>query len=116
MICVLINTNPPFQKISAVIVRETDNVNKFALITTAILQRDFNNEYLIRTCSVATSLVTLIEFPSDLCHYAVPFIANYGTVPYSLIITPIAALLQAVPQENTKPFPNGLVEMSNRAV
>ena len=58
MICVFINTNPPFQKISGVIVSEIDNVNKFALITSAIIERDFKTEYLFRTCSVATNLVT----------------------------------------------------------
>ena len=33
-----------------------------------------------------------------LCYYAVQFLANYGTIPYSVIFTPIAALLQAVLQ------------------
>ena len=44
MICVLFNTNPPFQKISAVIVSEIDNVNKFALKTIAIRERYFKSE------------------------------------------------------------------------
>ena len=52
------NTNPPFHNISAVIVSEIDNVNKFALITTAIIERYFKSEYLYRKCSVATNLVT----------------------------------------------------------
>ena len=116
MICVLINTNPPFQKISAVIVSEIDNDSKFDFITAAIIDRDFKSEYLFHTCSVATNLVTSIEFHSSLCYYAVPFLANYGTVPFSLILTPIAALLRAVLKENTEPFQNGLVEMRNRTV
>ena len=106
MICVFINTNPSFKKNSAVIVSEIDNFNKFALITTASIERDFRSEYLFRTCSVATSLVTSLEFHSDLCEYAVPFLTNYGKVPYSLIFNPIAALLQAVLQKNTEPFRN----------
>ena len=40
-----------------------------------------------------------------LCYYAVPFPANYGTVPYSLIFTPIAALLQAVLQNENETIP-----------
>ena len=35
MICVDINTNPPFENISTVSVSEIDNVIKFALITAA---------------------------------------------------------------------------------
>ena len=60
-------------------------------------ERDFKSEYLICRCSVATNLVTSLELHSDLCFYAMPFLANYGTVPFSPILTPIAALLQAVP-------------------
>ena len=91
MICVLINTNPPFQKNSEAFVSEIDNVIKFALLRTAIIERDVKSEYLFRTCSDAINLMTSHEFPSDLCYYAVPFLANYGTVPYSysLILTPI---------------------------
>ena len=107
MTCVFINTNPSFKKISAVIVSEIDNFNKFALITTASIERDFRSEYLFRTCSVATSLVTSLEFHSDLCEYALPFLVNYGKFPYSLIFTPIEfSLLQAVLQKNTEPFRN----------
>ena len=116
MICVPINTNTLFPENSAVIVNDIDNVNKFALITNAIIERDFKKEYLFRTCSVGTNLVTSLEFHFDLCYYAVPFLANYGTVPYSLILTPIAALLQALLHENTQPFRNDQVEMSNRTV
>ena len=115
MLCVPININPPLQKISAVIVSEIDNVK----IATTIIEREFKREYLFRTCSylvIATNLVTSLEFHSDLCYYAVPFLTKYGTIPYSLIFTPIAALLRAVLQMNTEPFRNGLVETRNRTV
>ena len=49
MICVLINTNPLFQKTSEVIVSEIDDVNKFAIITTAFIERDFKRLYLFHT-------------------------------------------------------------------
>ena len=62
MICVPINTNTLFPENSAVIVNDIDNVNKFALITNAIIERDFKKEYLFRTCSVGTNLVTSLEF------------------------------------------------------
>ena len=114
MMCVFINTNPPFQKTSAAIVSEIDNVSKFALITTAIIERNFNSEYLFRTSSVNTNLVTSLQLHSNLCYFALPFLANCGTVPFSLIFTPIAALLQAVLQENTELLRNGLVEMRNK--
>ena len=80
------------------------------------MERDFKSEFLFCTCSVPTKLVTSLQFHSDLCYYAVPFLAKYGTVPYSLILTPIAALLQAVLQENTQPFWDGLPEMWNRTL
>ena len=67
MICLFISTNPPFQKISAVIESEIDNVDKFSLITTEIIERYFKSEYLFRTCSVATNLMISLEFLSDLC-------------------------------------------------
>ena len=65
---------------------------------------------MFRTCSVVTNLVTLLEFLFDLCHFVKPFKANYGTRPYSLIFTTIAALLQARLQGNTEPFRNGLLK------
>ena len=86
------------------------------LIKTAAYKAWHESEYLLRTYSGATNLETSLQFQSDLCYYAVPFLANYGTVPYSLIFTPIAVLLQAVLQENTEPFRNGLVEMRKRTV
>ena len=62
-----------FTKISALIVREIDNVNKFALITTAFIKPDFKSDYLFRTCSVATNLVTSLYYSLYLlCDYAVP--------------------------------------------
>ena len=42
--------------------------------------------------------------------------STYETVPYPLIFTPIAALLQSVLQANSEAFRNGLVETMNRAV
>ena len=116
MICEPINTNPHFDDFSAVILSQIDNINKFTLMTTAIIKRDFKSEYLFRTCSVATNLVKSFEFLSNLCQYAVLFLPNYGTVPYSLILTPTAALLQALLQEKTEPFRNGLVAMRKRTV
>ena len=115
MVCVPIKTSPPFQKSSAVIVSEIDNVKKVALITTATIEHDLKSGCFFRTCSVATSLVTSLEFDSHLFFYAVLLPANYETVPWSLIPTPKAALPQAVLQENTETFRNSLVEM-NRTV
>ena len=80
---------------------------KFALIATAIIERDFKSEYLFCMFSVVSNLVTSHQFHSIFCYYAVTFLANYGTVPYSLILTPIAALPQAVLQRKTEPFRNG---------
>ena len=116
MICVLINTKSPVQKMCAVIVGEIDNIDRFDLKTTAIIEHDFRNECLFRTCSVANNLVTSLKFHSDLCEYAVLFLANLGTVPYSLIFTQRAMLLQAVLQEKTELFQNVLIEMRNRTV
>ena len=86
------------------------------LITTAVYRASLKSEYLFRTCSAATNLVTSLQFHANLCSYAVPFLANYGTIPNPLIFTHIAALLQAVLQMNTEPFWNGLVETRNRTV
>ena len=60
---------------SAVICITIDNVNKFALdIKTTITALDFKSEYLFRKCSVATNLVTSLEFnpircATMLCHF-----------------------------------------------
>ena len=48
MICAFINTNPLFQKIIAVNVSEIDKVIKFALVTTATIERNFKIDYLFR--------------------------------------------------------------------
>ena len=90
MICVPIITNPLFKKSSRVIVSKSDNVKKFASIKTAIIKRDFKCGYLVSTCSVVTNLVTSLEFDSDLCYHAMPFLANDGKIPFSGILTPIA--------------------------
>ena len=45
MVCVPIKTNPPFQKISSVILSEIDNVKKVALITTATIEHDLKSGY-----------------------------------------------------------------------
>ena len=117
LIFVLINTNPPFQKNSAVIVSQIENVkNSASLIKTTIIERDFKNEYLFRTCSVTSNLVTSLEFYSDLCDYALRFLASDGRVPYSLVLTLLAALEPTVLHENREPFRSGLVEKRNRTV
>ena len=50
------------------------NVNNFAVVMTANREQDFKNEYLFRTRSVATNLITSIEFlpircATVLCHF-----------------------------------------------
>ena len=55
-----------FQTISAVIVTAIDNVKKFALTTNAVIERDFKRRFMFRTCSIATKLLTSLEFYSDL--------------------------------------------------
>ena len=50
------------------------------------IEHDFKSEYLFRTCSVATNLVTSYHFRSKLYYYVLPFLlAKYGAIPYSLI-------------------------------
>ena len=52
-----------------------DSVNKLAkTITNIITERDINNEYLFRMCSVVTNLVMSLEFKpirsaTMLCHF-----------------------------------------------
>ena len=94
----------------------TMSINLIRLNTTAVYRAWLKTEYLFRTCSVATDLVTSLQFLSNLCNYDVPFLGNYGKIPYSLIFTPIAALLQAVLQANTELLRNGLVRTRNRTV
>ena len=62
MICVFIKTNPAFQSFFAIVVSEIDNVNNFALITTANMEHDFKCGYFFHTFSVATGFVTSLEF------------------------------------------------------
>ena len=109
------HTNPPFQNFSGVKAKLTMSISLIKLQLQHI-ELDFKSEYLFRTFSVATDLVTSHQFHSKLCYYAVPFLANYGAIPYSLIFTSIAALRQAVVQANTEPFRNGLVEKKSRTV
>ena len=81
------------------------------------IELDFKSGNLFLKCSVATDLVTSHQFHSSVCYHAVLFLlANYGAIPYSLIFTPIAALLQAVLQAIMEPFRNGLVETRNWTV
>ena len=81
------------------------SIRLIGLITTAVYTARLKSEYLFRTCSVATNLVISLQFHSDLCYYAVPFVAKSGAIPYSLIFNPIAALLQAVLQNEHGTIP-----------
>ena len=92
------------------------SINVIRLTTTAAYRGWLKSEYLFRTCSIGTDLVTSLQFHSNLCYYDVAFLANYGTIPCSLIFTPIAVLLQAVLQMNTEPFRNGPVKTRNRTI
>ena len=59
--------NPTFALTCAVIKIKIDSVNTFAISNTAIItERDFENEYLFRMCSVATNLMTSQEFKAIL--------------------------------------------------
>ena len=64
-----------FQLSCAVISIEIDSISKFAISLTAnITERDFKSEYLFRIRSVATNLVTSLEFrpircATRLCHF-----------------------------------------------
>ena len=80
-------------------------------------QNDFKSEYLYRTCSVATNLVTSPNNPfQNTVLLCCVILENYETFPHSLISTISAALLQALPQANTAPFRNALVKMRNQVV
>ena len=69
------------------------------------IEFDLKVNNFFHTCSVATDLVTSLQFHSHFCYYAaVPFPAIYGPVPESLCLTSIAALLQALLQLNTEPL------------
>ena len=57
-----------FEMTCAVIYIKIDSVNEFAVfITTIITERDFKSEYVFRMCSVATDLVTSLEFNPIRC-------------------------------------------------
>ena len=77
--------NPHFQELSAAIkVKLTLSISLFNMHLQDE-QSDFKSEYLFRTCSVATNLVTSLNNPfhfAVLLCYAV--LTNYATVPYSL--------------------------------
>ena len=78
--------NPPFQNLSAVVWSEIDKVNKFDQIDyNCNVDLYFKSGYLFRTCSTATDLVTSLYFHSNFCYYAVPLLAKYGTISYSLL-------------------------------
>ena len=48
----------------------TENVNKFAVSDmTTFTERDFKSEYLFRTCSIATTQVTSLEFNPIRCAF-----------------------------------------------
>ena len=85
---------------------EIDAINKFSDKATAIykmwLQKWIFFPYVFRRQQSGDVTQEFIPVAVLLC-CAVP--ANYGTLPYSLIFTPIAALLQAVLQANTKTVP-----------
>ena len=68
------------------------------LSTTEVYRAWLKSEYLFRTCSVATNMVTSLQIHSDLYYYFVSFLANYETISHSFFFTPIVALLQAVLQ------------------
>ena len=45
---------------------EIVNVNKFAYITTAVIEGDFKGDCLFRTCSIVANLLTSFELRSNL--------------------------------------------------
>ena len=105
--------NTPFQQLSAVI------KVKFTLSISLVKMqlRARQSEYLLRTCSVDTNLVISSNNPIQtavvLCG---AMLANYRTVPSSLIGINSGALLQAMLQANTEPFWNILVKTRSQLV
>ena len=86
--------NPPFQELTAVIkVKFTLSISLVKMQLRA-RQSDFKSEYPLRTCSVDTNLVISPNNPIQtavlLC---CAMLANYRTVPYSLIRFISGALL-----------------------
>ena len=94
-----------------------DNVKKFDHIATAVyvawLQKWLFVRCVFRRYRSGNITSILFRFLLICCSF-LP--AKYGTIPYSLLLTPIAALLQAVLQSNTEPLRNGLVETRNWTV
>ena len=74
IIYVFINMNPLFQELSSVIkVELTLSISLFKT-QLQIIQSDFKSEYLFRTCSVDTYLVTSLKISFRLLsYYVVPF-------------------------------------------
>ena len=80
-------------------------------------QKDFKNEDLFRTCSVATNPVTSPNNPLPIAVLlCCAVLANYGTVPYSLISFISAELLQIELQAKTELFRIALVKMRSQVV
>ena len=81
------------------------------------IQSDFKSEYLFRTCSAATYLVTSLnnsfQFVVLLCCVV---LAKYGTLPFLLNSFISAALLQELLQANAEPFRNALVKTWNKII
>ena len=66
-----------------------DNVNKFTVSNmTTITERDFRGEYLFRTCSVATILVTSQEFNPIRCAI---MLCHFGQTRSSYVAIPCTA-------------------------
>ena len=109
--------NPLFQELSAVIILKLTLWMSLLRMQMQFKYSDIKIEYLIRTCSVATDLVTLLntQFQSAVLLRCV-VLAKYGTVLYSLISFISAALLQTVLQANTEPFGNALINLRNQSV
>ena len=78
-----------------------DNVNKFAVsVMFTNTQRDFRSEYLLGTCSVATSLVTSLEFNpiccgAMVCHLG-QTLSSYVVITFIFAVALRRAVLQAI--------------------
>ena len=92
------------------------SISLIKLTTTVVYRAWLKSEFLFRTGSIETNLVTSLQFLSNLCYYALRILTKYGAIPCSLIFTLIAALLKAVLHMNTQPFRKGRVETRNRTL
>ena len=110
---VSINLNPPFQELNAV--NDLKLMLSMSLRTIDCVQSDFESEYLFRTCSLATNLVTALSNPFKFAVllYCV-ILVNYWIIPCSILSLMSVALLRAVLQVNTEPLRNALVKMRNQ--